>query len=613
MLDVDLKKFPTATGVYLMKGAQGEVLYVGKAKQLRNRLRSYFSATGDGRAHIRFLMNRVAAIDTIVTDTEKEALLLENTLIKKYRPRYNINLRDDKTYVSLRIDLREEFPTLQLVRRVKKDGARYFGPYSSAVAVRETLKLIYLIFPLRHHSLKICRRRDRPCLYYQIEQCSAPCHGLISPSEYRTLVDGALTLLAGRESEVLTLLQQRMSNAAEQLNYEQAARLRDQIQAIEQTVEPQKVAEAGAGDQDIVGLHREGGEVELAILFVREGKVIGRRSYSLEWRLAEDELLSSFLQEFYSREVFIPDRLLLPFAIEDSETLAEWLSEQKGKKVQLLVPQRGGGRQLVEMARRNAEEAYRERGSRREARHQVLRDIAKSLQLRSRPQRIECFDVSNVQGRFSVASMAVLSDGEPDKGAYRHFRIRTVTGSDDYASLYEVLKRRLTRGLEEELLPDLIVIDGGKGQLSVLGAVLDELALSDHIDAVGMAKSRVCSNVRGKLVERSEERFFLPGRKNPVILRQGSPALFMLERLRDEAHRFAITYHRKLRRQSTLHSVLEDIPGVGAQRCKALLRHFGSLKKVKQATRQQLEETPGVPKNLAARIFAAFHPKPPAE
>ncbi len=613
MFDVDLKKFPAAAGVYLMKGSQDEVLYVGKAKHLRNRLRGYFSATGDGRAHIRFLMNRVAAIDTIVTDTEKEALLLENTLIKKYRPRYNINLRDDKTYVSLRIDLREEFPTLQLVRRVKKDGARYFGPYSSAVAVRETLKLIYRIFPLRHYPLETCRRRDRPCLYHQIDQCSAPCHGLIGHSEYRVLVDGAVALLAGREKEVVTLLQQRMSTAAEQLDFEQAARLRDQLQAIEQTVEQQKVAEAGGGDQDVVGLHREGGEVELAILFVREGKVIGRRSYSLEWRLAEDELLSSFLQEFYSREVFVPDRLLLPLAVEDAETLADWLSERKGKKVHLLVPQRGGGRQLVEMARRNAEEAYREKGSRREARHQVLRDIATRLQLRRLPQRIECFDVSNVQGRFSVASMAVLSDGEPDKGAYRHFRIRTVAGSDDYASLYEVLKRRLTRGMEEEMLPDFILIDGGKGQLAVLSAVLDELALSDRIDAVGMAKSRVRSNVRGKAVERSAERFFLLGRKNPVVLRQGSPALFMLERLRDEAHRFAITYHRKLRRQSTLRSALEDIPGVGAQRRKALLRHFGSLKKIKQATLQQLEEMPGLPKNLAERIFATFHREGPPE
>ena len=606
MLDIDLKKFPAAPGVYLMKGGKGEVLYVGKAKHLRNRLRGYFSAAGDGRAHIRFLMKRVTAIDTIVTDTEKEALLLENTLIKKHRPRYNINLRDDKTYVSLRIDLREEFPTLQLVRRVKRDGARYFGPYSSSSAVRETLKLIYQIFPLRHHPLETCRRRERPCLYHQIGQCSAPCHGLIDGEAYRTLVDGAVALLAGREREVVSLLQQRMSAAAEQLDFEQATRLRDQIRAIEQTVEQQKVSDAGGGDQDVVGLHREGGEVEIAILFVREGKVIGRRSYSLEWRLDEDELLSSFLQEFYSREVFVPDRLLLPLAVEDADTLADWLSERKGKKVHLLVPQRGGGRQLVDMAQRNAAEAYREQGSRREARHQVLQDIAARLHLRRLPQRIECFDVSNVQGRFSVASMAVLSDGEPDKGAYRHFRIRTVTGADDFASLYEVLKRRLARGLEEGLLPDFILIDGGKGQLSVLSAVLEELGLSERVDAVGMAKSRVRSNVRGKAVERSEERFFLPGRKNPVVLRQGSPALFMLERLRDEAHRFAITYHRKLRSKANLRSVLEDIPGIGPQRRKALLRHFGSLKKIRQASLQQLEEMPGLPKPLARRIFEAL-------
>ncbi len=606
MFDADLKKFPTAPGVYLMKGEKGEVLYVGKAKQLRNRLRSYFSATGDGRAHIRFLMNRVAAVETIVTNTEKEALILEDTLIKKYRPRYNIDLRDDKTYVSLRIDLREEFPALQLVRRVKKDGARYFGPYSSAAAIRETLKLIYRIFPLRHQPLEICRRRERPCLYYQIDQCSAPCQNLITPEDYRLLVDGALALLSGRETEVVDQLQQRMSRAAELFDYEQAACLRDQIRAIEQTVEQQKVSEAGGGDQDVVGVHRDGGEVELAMLFVREGKVIGRRSYNLEWRLDEDELLSSFLREYYSREVFIPDRLLLPLAIEDLATLADWLSESKGRKVQLLVPQRGGGRQLVEMARRNAEEAYRERGSRREAKQQLLQDVATRLHLRQPPQRIECFDVSNVQGAFSVASMAVLSDGEPDKGAYRHYRIRTVSGADDYASLYEVLKRRLIRGVEEGLLPDMILIDGGKGQLSVLSAVLEELSLSDRVDAVGMAKSRVHSNVRGKLVERSEERFFLPGRKNPVVLRQGSPALFMLERLRDEAHRFAITHHRKVRRQATLRSSLEDIPGIGAERRKALLRHFGSLRQIKKATLEQLEAMPGLPKKLALRIYETF-------
>ncbi len=603
MLEVDLKKFPATPGVYLMKGPQGEVLYVGKAKHLRNRLRSYFSATGDGRAHIRFLMNRVAAVDTLVTDTEKEALILENTLIKEHRPRYNINLRDDKTYVSLRIDLREEFPALQLVRRVKKDGARYFGPYSSGSAVRETLKLIYRIFPLRHQPLENCRRRDRPCLYHQIGQCSAPCHDLIGPEAYRALVDGAVALLSGREKEVLGLLRQRMSEAAERFDYELAARLRNQIRAIEQTVEQQKVADAGGGDQDVIGLHRQEGEVEMAILFVREGKVIGRRSYSLEWRLDEDELLSSFLREFYRREVVIPDRLLLPLAIEDAATLEDWLSERRGRRVQLLVPRRGGARQLVEMAHRNAEEVYREKGSRREARQQLLRDVAERLHLQRLPRRIECFDVSNVQGAHSVASMAVLSDGEPDKAAYRHYRIRTVAGADDYASLYEVLKRRLQKGLEEQELPDMILIDGGKGQLAVLSAVLDELSLTRRVDAVGMAKSRVLSQVRGKTVERSEERFFLPGRKNPVLLRQGAAALFLLERLRDEAHRFAITHHRKLRRKATLHSTLEEIPGIGPERRKILLRHFGSLKQVRQATPEQLEAVPGLPKPLARRLY----------
>jgi excinuclease ABC subunit C len=606
MLEVDLKKFPAAPGVYLMKGAQGEVLYVGKAKQLRNRLRGYFSAAGDGRAHIRFLMNRVTGIETIVTDTEKEALILENTLIKKHRPRYNINLRDDKTYVSLRIDLREEFPAFQVVRRVKKDGARYFGPFSSSSAVRETLKLIYRIFPLRHHPLETCRRRSRPCLYYQIGQCSGPCHGLIGAADYRRLVDGAMALLAGREKEIVESLRRRMVHAAEVLDFEGAARLRDQIRAIEETVERQKVVAAGGGDQDVIGLHREGGEVEVAMLFVREGKVIGRRSYNLEWRLAEEELLSSFLQEYYGRDVFIPERLLLPLAVDDADILAEWLSERKGRKVRIDVPERGTGRQLVDLARRNARESFRERGSRREARRGVLEDIVSRLHLRRIPQRIECFDVSNVQGRFSVASMAVLTDGEPDKAAYRHFRIRTVGGADDFASLYEVLKRRLKRGLEEDLLPDFILIDGGKGQLSVLTAVLEELGLSGRIDAAGIAKSRVRANVRGKAVERSEERFFLPGRKNPVVLTQGSPALFMLERLRDEAHRFAITHHRKLRSRSTLRSVLEEIPGVGEQRRKALLRHFGSLKKIREASLEDLEAMPGLPKPLARRIHETF-------
>jgi excinuclease ABC subunit C len=604
--EIDLKKFPTLPGVYLMQGEAGEILYVGKAKNLRSRLRSYFSAEGDGRAHIRFLMNRVREIETIVTDTEKEALILENTLIKKHRPRYNIHLRDDKTYVSIRLDPREEFPALQVVRKVQRDGALYFGPFSSGSAVRETLKEIYRLFPLRHYPLETCRRRGRPCLFYQIGQCSAPCYDKIGQPEYRELVRGDGAALRARKRGAH--LAARTQPGCRRHALRGGAALRDQIRAIEQTVE----REGGGGGRrrpDVVGVHREGGEVAVAVLFIRQGKLIGRRSFTLEWRLDEAELLSSFMQQFYGREVFIPDQVLLPFPLEDADILDEWLSERKGKRVVVLAPRRGEKLRLVELAARNAAEVFRERGSRQEAREAVLAEIGERLQLSRLPRRMECFDISNVQGKQSVGSMAVLLEGEPAKGEYRHFRFRSVEGADDYASLYEVLKRRLSRGLAEERLPDFILIDGGKGQLSVLTAVLGELGLAGRIDAAGIAKSRVLANVRGKAVEKSEERFFLPGRKNPVLLRQGSPALFLLERLRDEAHRFAITHHRKLRGKAALQSALEDIQGVGPARRKVLLKHFGSLRRLREASLDELLAVPGLPETVARTVHACFRDK----
>lgn len=606
MLDFDLKKIPATPGVYLMRGDDGTVLYVGKAKQLRNRLRSYFSVAGDGRAHIRFLMARVRDVETIVTDTEKEALILENTLIKQHHPRYNINLRDDKTYVSLRLDRREEFPALQLVRKVQRDGALYFGPFASSTAVRETLKEIYRIFPLRHYPLSICRRRGRPCLFFQIGQCSAPCHGRISVADYQLLVDGVIALLSGRQSDVLHMLRQRMLAASAGLRFEEAGRLRDQIRSIEQTVERQKVVTPDAGDQDVVGLHREGGEVEIVVLFVRQGTLIDRRTFAIDWKLDEDELLSSFLQEFYGRDVVIPERLLLPLLPGDALTLAEWLSDRKGRRVEILAPQRGARRELVEMAEHNALESFRERGSRREALEGVLEEIRQRLHLSRIPRRMECYDISNVQGQQSVGSMVVLLDGEPARSEYRQYLIRTVAGADDFASLYEVLQRRLRRDLDTGALPDFILIDGGKGQLGVIARVLEELGLTGRVDCAGIAKSRLLANVRGRALERSEERFFLPGRKNPVLLRQGSAALFMLERLRDEAHRFALTQHRKLRSKAALSSVLEEIQGVGPARRKALLKHFGSLKRLRQAPLEELLQVPGLPQEVARRVFSAL-------
>ncbi|PLX89093.1 MAG: excinuclease ABC subunit C [Desulfuromonas sp.] len=603
MFEPDLKKYPTSAGVYLMSGSDGTVLYVGKAKNLRQRLRSYFGAGGDGRVQIPLLLRRIAQVETIVTDTEKEALLLENTLIKKHRPRYNIDLRDDKTYVSVRIDLREEFPAMQVVRQVKRDGAHYFGPYASAAAIRDTLKQIYRIFPLRHASLKRCGKRSRPCLFYQIGQCSAPCHGKISAAEYRHLVDGVVALLSGREAEVIDELRSRMEFAADALRFEEAARIRDQIRAIEKSVETQKVADHSGGDLDAVGVHRDGGEVELALLFVRKGKLVGRRSYTLAWRLDLQELLSSFLREFYCRDVLIPDQILLPLEVEDGELLADWFSELRGKKVRLLRPQRGEKLRLCQLAERNAAESFRQRGSQRDARRKLLDELQQRFHLPHLPRRIECFDISNVQGQQSVGSMAVLIDGEPAKAEYRRFKIRTVEGADDYASLTEVLRRRLERGLREENLPDMILIDGGKGQLGVVVEVFGELGLGGRIGCVGIAKSRVYANVRGHAVERSEERFFLPGRKNPVVLRSGSAILFLLERLRDEAHRFAITYHRTLRNKAALRSSLEDIPGIGPTRRKALLKHFGSLKKIREASLHELRQMPGLPAKTAEEIF----------
>lgn len=604
----EAKKFPRAAGVYLMQDASGQVLYVGKAKNLRSRLSTYFSARGDGRPQVRFLMDKVAALETIVTDTEKEALLLENTLIKKHRPRYNINLRDDKTYVSVRLDLDEEFPMPRVVRRIQPDGAKYFGPYASAGAIRETLKEIYRIFPLRHHPVSTCRARGRPCLYYQIGQCSGPCHGLITRRDYRELVDGFIALLEGREGEVKNLLQERMDKAAEQLRYEEAARLRDQVLALEQSVERQKVSDAVAVDQDVVGLHRDGGEVEVAVMFVRGGKLTGKRTFALEWRLDEKSLLENFLQQFYERETVLPDEILLPIEPTDADIIAEWLTERRERKVQLLMPQRGNKKKLVDLAERNAREAYRQRGSKEEARRIVLKEIADRLHLRKVPDRIECFDISNIQGAQAVGSMAVLLDGEPAKKEYRHFRIRTVEGSDDFASMAEVLQRRLDRGIKEGNLPELILLDGGKGQLSAAAAVLDETGLAERIDLASIAKSRVKSNVRGRAIEKSEERFFLPGRKNPVVLRPGSAALFMLERLRDEAHRFAITYHRKLRSKATLKSSLEEIPGVGPGRRRQLLKHFGSLRNIREATQDELLAMPGLPEKTARGIYVYFHP-----
>lgn len=610
-LSEKIRSFPALPGVYRMYAADGTVLYVGKARNLRQRVKSYFGNT-DGRPQVRFLMARVAEIGFTVTDTEKEALLLENTLIKQHQPRYNLNLKDDKTFFSLRIDLAERFPRFTVVRKVIRDGARYFGPYVSATAAREVLRQIQRMFPLRHYPLKNCMNRPRPCLYHQIGQCSAPCHNRITAEEYRLLVDGAILFLEGKSRDLVNGFRQRMKAAALEMRYEEAARWHDLLQAVDTTLEHQKMVTQG-GDCDLLGLAREGERLAVAILFVRGGALSGSTVLHGSGELDDAGALSSFIQRYYGDERAIPDTLLLPLELEDSAILAEWLSEQRGRKVRLHCPQRGDKADMVALAIRNAQAALQETSASERSSGAVLQELQRKLALTCLPRRIECYDISTLQGKNSVGSGVAFLDGLPDKERYRRYRIRDVQGQDDFAMLKEVFSRRFSQEqIEKWGLPDLVVVDGGIGQLNSTLAVVEELGLSDQVSLVSLAKSRVRGDGRNSTVERSEERVFLPGRRNPVRLRQDSAELRLLAAIRDEAHRFAITYHRTLRDRETLHSALQDIPGVGPRRARLLLRRFGSLEGVRQATAEELAAVTGIGPELAEGIKRQFPADTPA-
>jgi excinuclease ABC subunit C len=599
-----IPSFPTASGVYRMYDADGIILYVGKARNLRQRVRSYFNNT-DSRPQVRFLMARVDRIEFTVTDTEKEALLLENTLIKQHQPRYNLNLKDDKTFFSLRIDLRERFPRFTVVRKVSRDGARYFGPYASASAAREVLKQLQRMFPLRHYPLKSCMNRPRPCLYHQIGQCSAPCHNLITPEQYGSLVQGAVMFLEGRSKDLVAGFRQQMKAAAEARRYEEAARWRDLLRAIDTTLERQKVVSQG-GDSDILGLARQGERLAVALLFVRGGTLTGSTVLHGTGELEDADALSAFIQRYYDTERGIPDELLLPDLLEDQDALGEWLSDQKGKKVRLTVPRRGEKLALVELAARNAEAALQEAGAAARGVAQTLEELQQKLALPALPRRIECYDISNLQGRHSVGSGVAFLDGAPDKQQYRRYRIRSVDGQDDFAMLQEVFTRRFSpQKIAAWGLPDLVVVDGGIGQLNSVLAIFDNLGLRGKLPVVSLAKSRVKGDGKDTTVERSEERVFLPGRRNPVRLRQDGAALRLLAAIRDEAHRFAITYHRTLRDRETLHSSLREIPGVGPKLERLLLTRFGSLEGLRRANPQELSKA-GIGDALAAKISAVL-------
>jgi excinuclease ABC subunit C len=600
-LEAKLAILPTSPGVYLFKSVNGEVIYVGKAKSLRARVRQY-ARGGDGRAQIPFLLAQLADVEILVTSSEKEALLLEDTLIKQYRPRYNIRLKDDKSYWHVKVTTQDPWPRLFLTRQIVKDGSKYLGPFHSSTAVQETLEISRKIFPLRTCSDTVFRNRTRPCLEYQIKRCLGPCALPVDPEDYQRQLKGALLLLEGKNTELVDQLAARMQEAAEDLRFEEAARLRDQVRAITQTGEKQRVALPLGNDQDIFALYREGGFVEVQVLFIRAGKLVGNQEYSFDDNeFPDEEVLGELLTQFYQGDRFVPDEVILPVVLEDAAVREELLAERKGKKVTLLCPQRGDKVRLVEMARENALQSFLEKRRGTEQKEKTLDSLRRALHLRNAPKRIECFDISNIQGNLAVGSMVVFDEGEPDKNRYRRFRIKTVAGADDFAMMYEVLTRRYRRALEEHDLPDLLMVDGGKGQLGVAVEVFRELGITE-VDAIGLAKMRTERDPFGEEVSHLAERVFLPGRKNPVVLKSNSTALFLLQQVRDEAHRFAITYHRLLRAKERLGSSLDTVPGIGPARRKALLRHFGSLKRVYAATVEELTQVPGVTPAMAEAI-----------
>ena len=596
----DLGRVPQEPGCYLMRDEAGATIYVGKAKNLRARIRSYIGET-DTRYSVKFLMRRVARIDFLVTTSDKEALLLENSLIKQYRPRYNVQLKDDKTFISLRLDPRQDFPRITIVRRYKQDGAKYFGPYHDATSLRKTLRYIQRTFPLRTCTDHVMQHRDRPCLYHQMGQCVAPCVKLCTREQYHEIVEQTILALEGRSAELEKRLLECIQALAKELKYEEAAVMRDRLFALRRTFERQRVDLGAGNDYDVFGLYQQGRYCEVQVLFYRNGKMLGARSFSFaRTEMPADELLSSIVLQYYADAPVVPGEVLLPLEVEDLDALADILSDRRGGRVSVAVPQRGAKVALIALANKNAQRSFEDKRLAEQSDRDLLEEVKKALHLPATPERIECFDISTFQGDKTVASMVVFEQGQAAKARYRHFTMKAVQGQDDFASMREALMRRYTRAIEENDLPSLVLIDGGKGQLNVATAVFKDLGLDD-LPHASIAKSRAQEDGG-----HSPERFFIPGRMNPILLPQNGAVVQYLARIRDEAHRFAITHNRKRRSKATLRTTLTDIPGVGPTRARALLKHFGSVTKVREATLEELQETPGISPALAKVIHSAL-------
>ena len=607
-----LATLPDKPGCYLMKDADGTIIYVGKAINLKNRVRSYFQQSSDHTYKTRQMVRKIRDIEWIVVASELEALILEMNLIKEHRPFYNVRLKDDKRYPYIKVHWADPFPKLSVTRNMVNDGFRYFGPYTSVWAVHQTLDILRKIFPYLTCAREITGNDERACLYYDIKLCSAPCIGAVNQEEYRQMIDDLCRFLEGRTDPIMNRLKEAMTQASENLDYEKAAVYRDQIQAIDRVVERQKIISDERQDSDVIAMARSKGEACVQVFFIRSGKLIGREYFILEGTEAEEnsEILEEFVKQFYSQAAYVPNKVMLPQEVEEARIIKEWLNTRRGgEKVQLTVPKRGQGKELIQMASENARETLKSLEIRwkadKDRQHQALGEIQAVLGMVEIPNRIECYDISNTQGTSSVGSMVVFEQGVPAKKNYRRFNIKTVNQPDDFASMREVLKRRLSRYITEQqekdtpgykpdlafsILPDLLIVDGGKGQLRQAIEILEEFGLQGEFTIAGLAKQ--------------EEELFLPGKSDSVRLDDHSQGFYLVQRIRDEAHRFAITAHRNQRGKIGLASRLDVIPGVGPARRKELINRFGSIDGILAASVEEISQIKGISKEMAQAIKA---------
>jgi excinuclease ABC subunit C len=608
-----LATLPTKPGCYIMRNASGTVIYVGKAINLKNRVRSYFQDRSDQDRKTRKLVSQIADLEWIVVGSELEALILEMNMIKKHRPHFNVRLKDDKRYPYIKVHLVDPFPKVTVTRQMVKDGSRYFGPYTSVWAVHQTLDLLRRIFPYLTCDRVITGKDARPCLYFDIKLCSGPCIGAIDQKGYMQSINDLCAFLDGHTEPIVDRLKLEMNTAADALNFEKAAVIRDQLNSIERVVEKQKVISSDQADSDVLAIARSDGEACIQIFFIRNGKMMGREYFVMEGTedITDASVVGEFIKQFYSEAALIPDSVLLPNEVEEALIINQWLNTQRGgKKVKLLVPKSGTSQELVAMATENAVETLQALRSQWEAdknkQTQALAELQQALALSAAPNRIECYDISNTQGTASVGSMVVFEQGTPSKGMYRHFNIKTVHGPDDFSSMEEVLSRRFKRwqttqekqlvGVKPDpsfaVLPDLLMVDGGKGQLGRAVKVLEEFGLSEKVPVVGLAKQ--------------QEELFRPDVEGSLILPRHSQGLYLIQRIRDEAHRFAITAHRKARGKIGIASRLDAIPGIGPKRRKALLGKFGDIEGIREATLEQLMQVNGINEEVAMALHSGL-------